>query len=109
MFSLIQKYMICISSIKFKTRKHSSRNRTGRFSDFGGSLQRPPPNRDPPGQRIPQTETPPLEGTWDQAARQEVTLYRDPICEQNDLQTGVKPLPCPKLCLWAVMIYCRLA
>ena len=68
----------------------------------------PPLDRDPPGQRPssgqrplptenPDTETlegtwgqrqrpSPAEGTWDQAAKQEVTLYRDPLPlnEQND-------------------------
>ena len=47
--------------------------------------QRPPspPDKDPPGQRPPGrnqepgTETP--EVTWDKAARQEVTSYRDPL------------------------------
>ena len=51
-----------------------------------------PPDRDPPGQRTPRQrppgrkmglETDPSEGTWDQAAGQEVTSYRDP-CEHND-------------------------
>ena len=40
--------------------------RTVRFSDLGGV------SVDPPGQR-----TPPKEGTWDQAARQEVISYID--------------------------------
>ena len=51
------------------TRKHSSRMHTACFFDSGGSGQRPP------GQR-------PLEGTWDHAARQEVTLYRDTPCTE---------------------------
>ena len=40
------------------------------FSDSEGSPYRDPLGRDPSGQW-------PLEGTWDQAARQEVTSYRD--------------------------------
>ena len=60
---------------------------TARFSDSGGggvSLQRTPGqrpslDRDPPGRNMgPGTETS-LEGAMDQAARQEVTSYRDPI------------------------------
>ena len=47
-------------------------------------LDRDPPDqnpldRDPPGRNMgPGTDTPPPEGTWDQAARQEVTSYRNP-------------------------------
>ena len=63
-------------------------------------------DREPSGQRFPWTENPPrknmrpgtetpwkehgardrgpLEGTWDQAARQEVTSYRDPPCGQTN-------------------------
>ena len=52
-------------------------------------LTEPPPDRDP------------LEGTWDQAARQEVTSYRDP--SPVDRQKGVKQLPCPKLLLRVVV------
>ena len=43
----------------------------------------------------------PLEGTWDQAARQEVTLYTP--CEQNDWQMPVKTLHCPKFRLRALI------
>ena len=54
--------------------------------------QRPPGQRPlrqrPPGQRPldrdPWTETP-LEGTWEQAARQEVTSYRDPLWTDRHL------------------------
>ena len=62
-----------------------------------------PPDTDPPGQRqpwpeppmdrAPWTETPqkehgtgrrdPREGTWDKAARQEVTSYRDPLARMT--------------------------
>ena len=84
----------------------------------------PPLDRDPIGQRpsdrdhLLWTETPTLdrgplwketsqkeygiryrnlpERTHDQAARQEVTEYRG-SCEQNDSQTGLESLPCPKL------------
>ena len=66
--------------------KHSSRMYTTCFSDSGGSPYRNPMDRDPTGQR-PLTETPPLNSDtpWkehgtrdrDQAAKQEVTSYRD--------------------------------
>ena len=65
-------------------------------SDSGGE-GRGLPTETPPGQRPPdkgtlaqrplrrnmglETETL-LEGTWDQAARQEVTYYRNPPCER---------------------------
>ena len=74
-------------------------------------MDRDPPDRDPldrdPPDRDPQTETPwietprqrPPEGTWDQAARQEVTSYRDPPVNR---QTGIKTVPRPKLCLRTV-------
>ena len=65
------------------------------------SQDRDLPDRDLPG-RDPERETPeqrPLEGTWDQAARHEVTSYRDPPVNR---QTGVKTVLCPKLCLGAV-------
>ena len=39
-------------------------------------VQRPPGQR-PPGQRPPRQT--PLVGTWDQAAKQEVTSYKDPL------------------------------
>ena len=74
------------------------------------ALQRTPLDRDPLGHRLPWTQTPRKimgpgtetlpEGTWDQAARQEVTSYRDP---PMDRQTPLKALPCPKLHLWAVI------
>ena len=50
----------------------------------------------------PETKTP-LEGTWDQAARQEVTSYRDPLHPMNRMTDIVKTLPCPKLRLRAVI------
>ena len=76
-------------SEKQYTRLHSSRVRTacslshGWRGLSGGSLSggsprtETPLDRDHPGQR------PPPQGTWDQAARQEVTSYRDPH-EQNE-------------------------
>ena len=41
-----------------------------------------------------------LGGAWDQAARQEVTSYRDSPCEQTD---RCKTIPCPKLPLRTVI------
>ena len=80
--------------------------RTARFSDSGGGL----PTETPTGSNIvPLTEPPnprrnigsgihtPLKGTWDQAARQKVTSYRDPT-----LDRPVKTLPHPKLHFRAV-------
>ena len=61
------------------------------------SLERNPLERDPPGQRPPQTET---RQTWYQAARQEVTSYRDPLW--TEWHTLLKILPSPKLCLRTV-------
>ena len=75
---------------------------------------RDPPARDPfrqrPLDRNPQTETPldtdpktetpwtqtlpdrdPLEGTWHQAARQEVTSYRDPSEQTNRCKNSTLP------------------
>ena len=89
---------------------HFSRLRTAYFLLLGVgevSLQRPPGQRPP----YPRTETPwkghgtrdsdrPLEGTLDQAARHEVTSYRDP--PPLDRQTPVKTLPCSKLPLRAI-------
>ena len=53
------------------------------------------------------TETPwdrdSSEGTWDQAAKQELTSYKDPRRGQNDRHTLLKILPCPKLRLRAVI------
>ena len=75
-------------------------------------LDRPPSQRcpwtDPPSQRLPWIDMPHQEGIWDQgqrppegtrdqAARQEVTSYREhPPHEQNDWHTLLKILPCPK-------------
>ena len=61
--------------VLFLTRKHSTRMHTVRFSDYGGLPT-----------ETSWTETT-LEGTWDQAARQEVTSYREnlpPFREHND-------------------------
>ena len=50
----------------------------------GDPLDIDPPKQRPPGRNMaPGTEKPP-EGTWDQAARQEVTSYRDLPCGQTD-------------------------
>ena len=92
------------------TRKHFSRMYTADFSDslYRGPLDKDPqtetPLQRPPRQR-PWTKNPWkehgarnrdwLEGTWDQAARQEVTSYRDPLW--TEWQTRVKTLPCCKL------------
>ena len=50
---------------------------------IGGLCPGRPPRQRPPGRNMePETETlyrNPPEGTWDQAARQEVTSYRDPF------------------------------
>ena len=54
---------------------HSSRMRTARSLSYGGIL---PAWVSVWGGDLCQ-EHPPPEGTWDQAARQEVTLYRDPL------------------------------
>ena len=70
-----------------RTREHSSRMHTTRPSQYKGSMSGGLPDRDPHVQRptpsldgeTPQTETL-LEGTWDQATRQEVT----PSCEQTN-------------------------
>ena len=79
--------------------------RTTRFPVRGGGSVQPPLEADPPRRNMgPETQTP-LEGTWDQAVRQEVTSYRDPHVNR---QTGVKTLPCPKLRLRAVIITWRL-
>ena len=66
----------------------------------------------PPQDITPKTEISPdrdlLEGTWDQAARQEVTSYRDPPL---DRQMPVKILPCPKIRLrvgkYVGLLLCR--
>ena len=64
--------------------------RTAHSSPYGGLPDRDPLDRDPP------------EGTWDQAARQEVSSYRD-SWEQNDQYTILKILPCATLRLRAVI------
>ena len=76
-----------IKGNELETRKHSSRICTALFSDSGGSGL---PTETTPMDRDPQTKTPldrdlsvPLEGTWDQAARQEVTSYRNPTLWTN--------------------------
>ena len=77
--------------------------RTARFSDSGGSpykdpsLEIDPLGRDPPARL--DRDSP--EGIWDQAARQEVTSYRDPPWTDKHLS---KKLPCPKLRLQVVKI-----
>ena len=48
------------------------------------------PRQRPPGHRLSQTETP-LEGTWHQAARQEVTSYRDPSEQTNRCKNSTLP------------------
>ena len=79
---------------------------TTRFSGFRG---RGLPNTH--GGRPPCRKTPleygtrlrdPLEGTWDQAARHEVTSYKDPLVNR---QTLVKKLPCPELRLQVVTMF----
>ena len=66
---------------------------TARFSGSGGTVSRrlTPSSQTSPLEADPlPIGRPFLEGTWDQAARQEVTLY-PPV----DRQTDVKTLPCP--------------
>ena len=74
---------------------HSSRMHTASSLPYGASLSGGPPCTDTPGQRPPWADTPrqrppwqehgtrdsrpAWEGIWDQAVRQEVTLYRDPL------------------------------
>ena len=50
----------------------------------------------------PKTEIP-LDETWDQAAREEVTSYRDPLDRMKDVS---KNITCPKLRLRAVINWC---
>ena len=71
-------HVMATIKLKRKTRKHSSRMRTTCFSHPGGLLTEKRRNMGPG------TETP-LEGTWDQAARQEVTSYRDPLWTDRHL------------------------
>ena len=106
--NIFQNFVFCetptpsLSWNQFKTRKHSSRMRSARFSDSGGGS----PYRDPSGQRS-------LEGTWDQGQwppqRRNMgpgsqtgsdIIQRTPV--KNDWHTLLKTLPCPKLRLWAV-------
>ena len=68
---------------------------------LGGVYDRDPMDKDPQKEHGINDRDPP-EGTWDRAARQEVTSYRDPMW--TDRQTPVKILPCPKLRLQAVII-----
>ena len=91
----LQAAVIGLHMLTFPTRKHSSRMHTACFSDFGrGGFH----YRDTHGQRsVPPaawTETPwkehgtrdrnlLLEGTWDQAARQEVVSYTSPRGQTN--------------------------
>ena len=64
--------------------------RSSPYGGGGGSLSGILPDRDPPGQRVPDQDKDPLEGTWDerqrppgrnmdQVALQEVAPYRDPL------------------------------
>ena len=70
---------------------HSSRLRTGRSLPYGSLCQGDPPRRNM-GQEI----EPPPEGTWDQAARQEMTLYRDPLSPVNRMTDASKNITLPK-------------
>ena len=90
---------------------HSSRMHTACSLPHGASLSGGPPctdtpGRDPPGQR-PQTETPlaetwdqrqrpAWEGIWDQAVRQEVTLYRDPLPSMDRMTDMCKNITLPQ-------------
>ena len=65
---------------------HSSRMNTTHFSGSGGGSLSPfteTPFTEIPLPRDPSPDRDPQERTWDQAARQEVTSYRDPS-EQTD-------------------------
>ena len=93
---VIKIYVQCLlKSHKFYSKYTSTRMRSSRMHiaycllyrdlldrDLPGQrslLDRDPLDSDPPWRNMgPETETLPLEGTWDQAARQEVTLHRDP-------------------------------
>ena len=68
---------------------------------WGVSMTETPMDKDPQKEHGI-NDRDPSEGTWDQAARQEVTSYRDPMW--TDRQTPVKILLCPKLRLQAVII-----
>ena len=85
--------------INWTRRKYSSRMHTVRSSPYAGSLSGGLPDRDPLDRYPPPswTDTPLLDrhpldrdntpdGRWDQSARQEVTSYRDLLCEQNDIR-----------------------
>ena len=77
--------------------------RTTCFSD-SGCLPTPllPRQRHPPRRNMGPGTDPP-EGTWDPAARQEVTSYEDPpTCGQNNWHTLLETLPCHKLFLFLV-------
>ena len=84
-------------------KEHGTRDRDphrrsmGPGSETGSDIMRPPGYR-PPWKEHGTRDRDPLEGTWDQAAKQEVTSYRNPLppCEQNDRHTPVQILPCPK-------------
>ena len=83
--------------MKSRTRKQSRRMRTAHVSDWGvcptllPEADSPTPVADPPVDRPSWMQTP-LEGTQDQAAKQEVTSYRVPP-PPVDRQTPVKILP----------------
>ena len=91
-----------VKTKSLKTRKHSSRMRTARFSDSGEGRVcptphggRPPPRgcRPPSGDSIPPEADPP--GGRPPGGRSPAM----------DRQTPVKILPCPKLSLHAVITY----
>ena len=64
------------------TRMHSSRMRNACYSDSGGGLLTEMHPRQRP--------SPPLEGTWDQAANQEVASYRDhPVDRMTDASENI--------------------
>ena len=95
-------------------------------SDSGGGFPRDPRDKDPPTGQIPSwTETPlqgtsnqgqrtplpppPQKETWDQAARQEETSYRDnrPPAPMDRMTDASENITLPKLLLRAVTIYVR--
>ena len=65
-------------------------------------------DRDPLQKEHGTRDRTPLEGTWYQAARQEVKSYREPLPLWTEWQTRVKTLPCPKLRLRAVNTFSRI-
>ena len=66
----------------------------------------PSPGQTSPGQRPP-LDTDPLEGTWDQAARQEVTSYGNPAPRPLDRMTDMcENITLPQLRLRAITSTC---